>query len=152
MGRQRLTVRVSGLPNLPAAARKPARIAAAVRRAFELERPDARGEVAVVFVSRREMLDLNRQYLGHDYDTDVIAFEQAETPGIPPEEAPLGDIYISGWMAARSAAELGHSVLREAMTLAAHGSLHLLGHDDHAPRAKARMFKRQERILDDLKA
>lgn len=145
-------VTVSGLSALPAAARKPKLIAAAVRRAYALEGSRARGEVAVVFVSRKAMRDLNRQYLGHDYDTDVVTFAHEEVPGVPPDEAPLGDIFISGWMAARSAEELGHSVLREALTLAAHGALHLLGHDDHAPRAKARMFKVQDRVLAGLKA
>lgn len=152
MGRERLTVRVSGLAALPKSARKPARIEAAVRRAFEKEAPRRAGEVAVVFVSRAAMRDLNRQYLGHDYDTDVVTFEHERLPGVPAAETPIGDVFISGWMAARQAAEMGHSVLREALTLAAHGALHLLGHDDHAPRAKARMFRLQDEILEELGA
>jgi len=152
MGRERLTVRVSGLSALPRAARNPALIAAAVERAFALEAPRRRGEVAVVFVTRAAMRDLNRQYLGHDYDTDVVTFEHEPVPGVPAAETPIGDVFISGWMAARQAEELGHSVLREALTLAAHGALHLLGHDDGAPRAKARMFRRQDEILAALKA
>lgn len=152
MGRQVLTVRVGGLSGLPRAARRPALIAAAVRRAFALERSRRRGEVAVVFVGRAEMRALNRQYLGHDHDTDVIAFAHEPVPGVPAAEAPVGDIFISAWMTRRSAAELGHSPLREALTLAAHGALHLLGHDDRAPRAKARMFRRQDEVLAGLRA
>ncbi len=152
MGRERLTVRVSGLAALPRAARKPALVKAAVARAFALERSRRAGEVAVVFVSRSEMKNINRQYLGHDYDTDVVTFEHESVPGVPAAQAPIGDIFISGWMAARQAAELGHSVLRETLTLAAHGALHLLGHDDRDPRAKARMFRAQDRILEDLSA
>lgn len=152
MGHERLTVRVSGLTALPRAARKPALIEAAVARAFALEKSRLRGEVAVVFVSRKAMRDLNRQYLGHDYDTDVVTFQHERVPGVPAAETPLGDIFISGWMAAVSAKEEGHSVLREALTLAAHGALHLLGHDDHAPRAKARMFRVQDRVLEGLGA
>lgn len=152
MGRESLTVRVEGLSALPRAARRPALVAAAVRRAFALEKSKRRGEVAVIFVSRAKMRVLNRQYLGHDYDTDVIAFPHEVPPGVPAAEAPLGDIVISGWMARRSAAELGHSTLFEALTLAAHGALHLLGHDDHAPRAKARMFRRQDQVLAGLRA
>lgn len=147
MGRESLTVRVSGLSALPRAARKRARIAAAVRAAFALERSRRRGDVGVIFVSRAEMRSLNRQYLGHESDTDVITFEHDRFPGVPAAEQPIGDIFISGWMAARSAKELGHSPLREALTLAAHGALHLLGHDDHDPRAKARMFRRQDEVL-----
>lgn len=147
-----MTVRVEGLAALPPAARKPALYAAAVRRAFATEKSKAKGEVAVIFTTRAKMLALNRQFLGHDDDTDVITFQHDRVPGVPADELPLGDIYISAWMAARSAKELGHPVLREALTLAAHGALHLLGHDDHAPRAKARMFRRQDQILAALGA
>jgi len=152
MGRESLTVRVDGLSSLPRAARRPALYAAAVRRAFALEKSSLRGEVAVIFTTRAKMLALNRQFLGHDFDTDVITFEHERLPGVPAAESPVGDIYISAWMAARSARELGHPVLREALTLAAHGALHLLGHDDHAPRAKARMFRRQDDVLAGLGA
>lgn len=152
MGRKGLTVRVSGLASLPRSARKPALIAAAVERAFAVEKGRRGGEVSVVFVSRTRMRGLNRQYLGHDHDTDVVTFEHEAFPGLPASEAPLGDIFISGWMAARQAKELGHPVLREALTLAAHGALHLLGHDDRDPRAKARMFRVQDRILAALGA
>jgi probable rRNA maturation factor len=150
MGREGLTVRVSGLDQLPRAARKRALIAAAVRRAFALEKSRRRGDIGVIFVSRAEMRSLNRQYLGHRTDTDVITFEHERFPGVPASEQPIGDIFISGWMAARSAKELGHSDLRETLTLAAHGALHLLGHDDHSPKAKARMFRRQDDILEGL--
>jgi probable rRNA maturation factor len=152
MGRENLTVRVDGLSALPRAARKPALYAAAVRRAFTLEKSKRRGEISVVFVSRARMRALNRQYLGSTDDTDVIAFAHDAPPGVPAAEAPLGDIFISAWMAARSARELGHSQLHEALTLTAHGSLHLLGHDDHAPRAKARMFRLQDEVLAALRA
>jgi probable rRNA maturation factor len=147
MGLQELTVRVSGLGALPAAARRAGLYAAAVRRAYALEAPRARGEVAVVFRSRAQMRAMNREYLGHDWDTDVIAFAHEPAPGVPPAERPLGDVYVSAWLAARQAREQGHAVLREALTLVAHGSLHLLGHDDAAPRGRARMFRRQDEIL-----
>lgn len=110
------------------------------------------GEVSVVFVSRAKMLEINRRYLGHDYDTDVIAFEHDIPPGLPAAGLPLGDIFISAWMVRRQARELGHSPCREAAVLAAHGALHLLGHDDSTPREKARMFKIQDRIVAALRA
>jgi probable rRNA maturation factor len=150
MGRESLTVRVDGLSALPRAARRPALYASAVRRAFALEKSKLRGEVSVVFVTRAKMLALNVQYLGHDSDTDVVTFQHERVPGVPADESPVGDIFISAWMAARSAKELGHPVLMEALTLAAHGALHLLGHDDHAPREKARMFRRQDEVLAGL--
>ena len=150
MGRETLTVRLGGLSALPRSARKPTLISAAVKRAFALEKSRRAGEVAVIFVSRVEMRNLNRQYLGHDYDTDVVTFEHEGCPGVPLEETPIGDIFISSWMARRQARELGHAVLTEVLTLCAHGALHLLGHEDHSPRKKARMFKVQDRVLAGL--
>ena len=97
------------------------------------------------------MLRMNRHYLGHDYDTDVIAFKHEAVSGIDRAEAPIGDIFISSWMARRQARALGHCVAVEAATLAVHGSLHLLGHDDHRPAAKARMIKIQDRIVAELR-
>ena len=146
-----MKVRISGLSTLPRAARKPALIEAAVLRAFSLEKSPADGEVSVVFVSRAEHRALNLQYLGHDDDTDVISFEHEPLRGVPSEECPIGDIFISSWMAAQQAAAQKHSVLREVLILTAHGVLHLLGHDDHAPRAKARMFRRQDEIVESLR-
>jgi rRNA maturation RNase YbeY len=147
MGTQGLSVRVAGLDALPAPARRPRVIEAAVRRAFALEAPRARGEVAVVFLARARMRAMNREYLGHDYDTDVISFLHDRVDGIPADERPLGDVYVSAWLAARQARELGHGVLREAATLAVHGALHLLGHDDATERGRARMFRRQDEIV-----
>jgi rRNA maturation RNase YbeY len=150
MGREGLTVRVAGLSALPQGARRASLYREVVRRAFEVERPKLRGEVAVIFTTRAKMRALNRQYLGHDFDTDVITFEHDVPRGVPAGEAPLGDIYVSGWMAARQAKEQAHPILREALTLVAHGALHLLGHDDHDPRRKALMFRRQDELAGEL--
>jgi probable rRNA maturation factor len=118
-----------------------------VRACFTLERSKAKGELAIVIVSRARMLQLNKMYLGHDWDTDVISFTHDMVAGIPPGDLPFGDVYISAYLARKQAAEHGHSVRREALTLAAHGTLHLLGHDDSSAALKARMFRRQEQVL-----
>lgn len=150
MGRKSaLTVVVAGMASLPASARRGALYRKAVRLAFATSKAAARraGEVNVVFLGRGAMLRMNRHYLGHDYDTDVITFEHEPVPGVAGEEAPIGDIFISSWMARRQARELGHSATVEAATLAVHGALHLLGHQDHRPAEKARMFKVQDRVV-----
>lgn len=149
MGRKDgLSVRVAGLTALPAAARK----AALFEKAARLACPRASGELGIVFLSRAAMRAMNLEYLGHDYDTDVIAFTHEPVRGVPKTEQPFGDVYVSAWMAKQQAADQGHSVLREALTLAAHGALHLAGHDDTSPGPKARMFKAQDRILAALRA
>ncbi len=117
-----------------------------------MARKTANGEISLVFITRAKMLRINRRYLRHDYDTDVITFQHDLPPGLPKTGLPIGDIFISAWMVRRQARELGHSARAEAATLAAHGALHLLGHDDSKPRAKARMFKIQDRIVASLRA
>ena len=153
MGRKDgLKVIVSGMASLPRAARQESLYKKAVRLAFGTSRKTSllRGEINVVFLGRATMLRMNRHYLGHDYDTDVITFAHDVPQAIADEDRPIGDIFISAWMTRRQARELGHPVAIEAATLAAHGALHILGHDDHRPAAKARMFKVQDKIVASL--
>ena len=139
-----MTVRVFGASRLPAGARRPRLIAAAVRAAVR-RKP---GELNVVFVDARGLRRLNRRFLRHDYDTDVIAFRYEESP--KGADAPFGDIFISADQARRQAKELGHPLLTEVLTLAIHGALHLAGYDDNSAAQRARMFKRQETLLRGL--
>lgn len=144
---------IAGMASLPERARRAALYQKAVRLAFGASKKMAgiRGEVNVVFLGRAAMLRMNRHYLGHDYDTDVLAFPHDVPREIAGDDCPLGDIFISAWMARRQAKDLGHTVAIEAATLATHGALHLTGHDDHRPVAKARMFKVQDRIVATLR-
>ncbi len=144
---------ISGMASLPASARRGALYQKAVRLAFASSKKSARlrGELNVVFLERGAMRRMNRHYLGHDYDTDVITFEHEAVPGLTGDETPIGDIFISSWMTRMQAKEIGHSVATEAATLAAHGALHLLGHDDHRPAGRARMFKLQDLIVAALR-
>lgn len=95
------------------------------------------------------MLALNRKYLSHDHDTDVIAFNYDLAPGQGPDQA-FGDIFISATLARRQAREFGHGVLEETITLVIHGALHLIGYDDSTAGKKALMFRRQEDLLKEL--
>lgn len=76
----------------------------------------------------RALRELNRQYLGRDYATDVLAFEGgSETPG---------QIAISIDRAREQAAERGHSIEDEVAILMLHGALHLTGLDHERDRGK----------------
>lgn len=66
--------------------------------------------------------ELNRQYLGRDRPTDVIAF--------PGDGDLLGEIACSVDTAGRQARARGVSLINELTLLAVHGFLHLVGHDD----------------------
>ena len=57
---------------------------------------------------------------------------------------------LGGAVARREALERGHPPYHEALLYAVHGTLHLLGHDDHAPRARARMRRAERSWLEAL--
>src|SRR5262249_13530658 len=108
-----LAVSILNKGRLPASLRRKTPLfAAAVKKAL----PKARGEVAVVFMNDAEIRSLNRESLGHDYVTDVIAFNYDTPPA-------YGDIAVCVPQAVRQARELGHSPLEELVTLCAHGAL-----------------------------
>jgi len=119
------------------------RIEAAVRHVLRAEGV-TEGEISVALVSDDEITALNREWLDHDWATDVISFN-LNGPGEPP----LGDVYLGVEQAARQAAELGADPGEEMLRLAVHGTLHVLGyeHPEGADRADSEMFRRQEALL-----
>lgn len=100
-------------------------------------------QVSVVFVGSRFIRRINRRYLRHDYVTDVIAFPLGEGKGTPLE----GEIYVNLDRARSQAREYAVSFAEETRRLLIHGTLHLLGYTDTDSRKKARMTKREDRIL-----
>ncbi len=106
----------------------------------------APGEVCVVFASDAQVHTLNKRFLSHDRETDVISFNYPRPKKAAPD-SPFGDVYVSLGVAKRQAKALGHSLSREAVTLAVHGTLHLVGFDDDKPADKTRMFKRQDALV-----
>jgi len=104
------------------------------------------GEVSFTFVSAEEIRELNREYLGRDRPTDVIAFNLGQ------ETSLLGDVYVSPEVAALNAADLGEDPLREILRLVVHGSLHVIGfdHPEGAGRDASPMFVLQEELLHAL--
>lgn len=90
------------------------------------------GEVRIIFENDEVIHTLNREYLGHDYTTDVITF--------PLEERPLeGEIYISVDIAKIQAVEYAESLSDVLTRLAVHGALHLTGYDDSTDIDRERM-------------
>lgn len=95
------------------------------------------------------MRELNRDFLGIDAPTDVLAFPEADA--LPGEPDSIGDIAIGVPVAARQAAELGHSLHEELAHLLVHGILHLHGYEhEEGGAAAARMRAREESYLGDI--
>ncbi|MBI4908084.1 MAG: rRNA maturation RNase YbeY [Acidobacteria bacterium] len=84
---------------------------------------------------------LNRDFLGHDYPTDVLSFPNAD-------RVPLGEVAISVNRAAAQAADFGHTVNDEIEILMLHGALHLMGMDHETDKgAMARAEKKWRELL-----
>jgi rRNA maturation RNase YbeY len=100
-----------------------------------------RGEVAVVFADRRHVRRINREYLSHDYDTDVISFPLETGDRLE------GEIYVNLDRAREQARDYRVTEAEEIARLVVHGTLHLAGYDDRTPRQAARMTRMQERYV-----
>lgn len=104
------------------------------------------GEVGVVLTDDSGIQALNRQYLGHDYPTDVLAFGMQEIAEgsvgfvLPEQGLPyIGDVVISQERARQQAVTYGHDWKSEVELLLIHGLLHLLGYDDGTESDRVRM-------------
>jgi probable rRNA maturation factor len=122
-----------------------------VRAAAEaaLAHEGATGDLTVVLAGDAQLQALNRQYLGMDAPTDVLAFP-TEQPDPESGARYLGDILISMQRAAVQARRAGHPLESEVQLLTVHGVLHLLGHDHADAQAKSRMWSAQDAVLRGL--
>jgi probable rRNA maturation factor len=80
----------------------------------------------------KELRRLNREFLAHDYPSDVLSFPSAK------DEPGLGEMAISIGRAREQAEQLGHGLETEIQILMLHGLLHLLGMDHETDRGKMR--------------
>ncbi|MBX3424887.1 MAG: rRNA maturation RNase YbeY [Pirellulales bacterium] len=121
------------------------RLREAVRAAFDEDAYDD-AVISVAIVDDPTIQRLNRQYLDHDYATDVLSFPLVDEPPTRFE----GQIVASLETAVACAAEAGWNADDELLLYVVHGALHLAGHDDHAPAAKRRMLAAEIAALDRL--
>jgi rRNA maturation RNase YbeY len=82
------------------------------------------GEISYIFCSDSYLLEVNKQYLGHDYLTDIITFDYTEGNTIS------GDVFISVVRVADNAIEFNVSYEEELLRVISHGILHLIGFKD----------------------
>ena len=85
------------------------------------------GDIGYTFVSDEKILEVNRQYLGHDYYTDIITFYYDEG------DRRNGDIVISLDTVATNAEQYGKTYEDELHRVIIHGILHLCGINDKGP-------------------
>ena len=99
------------------------------------------GNINYIFCSDERELEVNRQFLGHDYYTDVITFDYTS------DKTLNGDIFIS-LDTVRSNAEMAGAPFEEELRrIIIHGILHLTGQGDKTPETKAQMTEKEEKAL-----
>ncbi len=99
------------------------------------------GEIAYVFCDDEKILEVNRQYLQHDYYTDIITFDYCEGDMLS------GDLFIS-LDTVRSNAELfGKTYEDELHRVIIHGILHLVGINDKGPGEREIMEAAEDKAL-----
>lgn len=98
-------------------------------------------EVSYIFCSDEYLLEMNRQYLNHDYYTDVITFDYCEADSI------AGDVFISVDRVFDNAQHVGVSATDELHRVVVHGLLHLLGYHDKEPADKEQMTAKEDFYL-----
>ena len=114
-----------------------------LRRVAEAEGYEL-GDVSYIFCSAQRLLEMNRQYLGHDYFTDVITFDYSDRKGA---RVISGDIFIDVETVADNARLYGFPTLQEMRRVVVHGVLHLCGHGDKTPEEERAMRALEDRSL-----
>lgn len=99
------------------------------------------GNINYIFCSDERELEVNRQFLGHDYYTDVITFDYSTASTLN------GDIFISLDTVKSNAEMVGVRFEDELLRILIHGVLHLTGQGDKTPETKAQMTAKEELAL-----
>lgn len=99
------------------------------------------GEVAYIFCSDEEILRVNREYLQHDYYTDIITFDYCEG------ETLSGDLFISLDTVRTNAEKFSQDYEQELYRVIIHGILHLCGLEDKGEGKRALMEEAENRAL-----
>ena len=99
------------------------------------------GDIAYIFCNDEKILEVNKEYLQHDYYTDIITFDYCE------DDVISGDIFISLDTVKSNSELVGATYEQELYRVIIHGILHLCGIDDKAPGAREIMEAAEDKAL-----
>ena len=102
------------------------------------------GELHYIFCDDEKILSVNREFLQHDYYTDIITFDYTTRTRVN------GDIYISLDTVASNAQQVNATFTHELHRIIIHGLLHLTGQADKTPETKAQMTAKEEDALQKI--
>jgi rRNA maturation RNase YbeY len=103
------------------------------------------GEINYIFCSSEFHRNMNRDFIGHDYFTDVITFEERECR--KGEGIVNGEVYIDVATVEDNAKLYNALPVNEMRRIIVHGALHLCGHLDKSPTAAKQMRRMENRYL-----
>ena len=99
------------------------------------------GDISFVFCSDDYLLEINKQYLNHDYYTDIITFDYVD------DEIISGDIFVSIDRVEENADKFGVTFENELNRILIHGVLHLVGYKDKEKAEKELMTSKEDFYL-----
>lgn len=102
------------------------------------------GDIAYIFCDDEKIIEVNRQFLNHDYFTDIITFDYSVGKKIS------GDMFISLDTVRTNAEQFGSTYNNELLRVIIHGILHLCGIDDKGPGQREIMEAEENKALDML--
>lgn len=103
------------------------------------------GIINFIFTSDKYLLEINKQYLSHNYFTDIITFNYCEQNIIN------GDIYISITTVKNNSKHFNVTFTEELHRVMIHGILHLLGYEDKTDEEKTKMREKENQYLERFK-
>lgn len=99
------------------------------------------GDITLVFCSDEFLLHVNKEYLNHDYYTDIITFDYSEGHIVS------GDLFISMDRVQENAFDFGVSFQDELHRVCVHGLLHLCGYKDKSEKEESIMRQKENEML-----
>ena len=93
------------------------------------------------FVDSEKMYSLNKDFLNHDTDTDIITFDYSKSKTV------IAEVFISKEIMIKNASENMQSIENESFRLLSHGLLHCMGYKDNTVEEMAIMRKKEEEFI-----
>ncbi|OFX19346.1 MAG: rRNA maturation RNase YbeY [Bacteroidetes bacterium GWA2_31_9b] len=103
------------------------------------------GTINIIFTSDDYLLNINNQFLSHNYFTDIVTFNYCENETI------IGEIFISKETVLNNSKRFFVSFEDEILRVIIHGVLHLIGYNDHSNEEKKIMREKENEYLDRVK-
>ncbi len=105
------------------------------------------GEISYIFCSQESHLEMNRQYIGHDYQTDIITFDYTDYE----KRKVSGDIFIDPVTVHQNAETWNTTQTEEMLRVIIHGILHLCGYKDKTDEEQVVMRAKENHYLAQFK-